>query len=237
MNKNILIIDDDIELSSDMSSYLSPHFSKVFLAHSVDEALSMFQENPTDVVLLDICLDTLDGFTICRKIKNIKDTTVILFSGLHDADNESFGFRVGADDFIRKPSMPDVILTRIKRALERKSNVENNDNNDDGTFEQDKIYTFNHWKLNLNTYQLFSPTGKEINITYRSIKLLEVFLKHKNRLLTREQLIECVYGVNHHIIDRGIDVLVCKLRNILSQNNSPELIKTVRNVGYIFNFK
>ena len=227
--EHILIVDDDAEIRHLLRDYLTRNGMR---ADAVGDGRAMrtaLSNGRYDLVILDLMLPGEDGLTLCRDLRARSNLPVIMLTARGEDMDRIVGLEMGADDYVPKPFNPRELLARIKAVLRRAQSLPG------GTFAADaKRLRFAGWTLDLSTRQLTSPQGVVTPLTSGEYRLLQVFLEHANRVLSREQLLDLTRGRDATPFDRSIDVQVGRLRRRLGDTgHEPTLIKTMRGEGYV----
>ncbi len=216
----ILIVDDEELIRSVIKEYLINENYTYVEAKNGEEAINCIKfNNDIDLVIMDVMMPKLDGFSACKEIKKIKDVPIIVLSARSEEFDKLIGFDLGIDDYVTKPFSPKELMARIKAVMKRKNG--------------DDIETFIYKDLELN-YMAHSVkiNNKQIRLTPKEYDLLVYFVKNKNIALSREQLLSNIWGYDFFGDDRTIDTHIKMLRNNLGKYR--DLIVTVRAVGYKF---
>ncbi|WP_300340549.1 response regulator transcription factor [Fusobacterium sp.] len=214
MNR-ILIIDDEEQIRNILRIYLVKEGYEVTEAEDGEEGLKVFYEKPFDLILLDVMLPKKDGWSILREVKKYTKTPVIMLTARDEIEDEIFGFEIGADDYITKPFNNKVLLARIK-ALLKKTNILIESSIEIGELI---INDSSHYVANL--------TG-EIDLAPKEYELLMYLIKNNRIALSREKLLNEVWGYDFYGDDRTIDAHIKNLRKKIGK----KAIKTVRGIGY-----
>jgi len=217
----ILIVDDEQGIREVIKEYCLLENYEVIEAENGLEAIEKIKENDIDIVVLDIMMPKLDGYSALQKIKEIKNVPVILLSARKEEFDKLMGFNLGSDDYLTKPFSPRELIARIKAILKRTNN------------ETDK-YVLDTLEVDFKGHTL-SIDNKEIKVTPKEFELLSYFIKNPNIALSREQLLNKIWGYDFYGDDRTIDTHIKMLRNNLKQYRN--LIVTVRGMGYKFETK
>lgn len=221
----LLVVDDDQEIRELLQDYLQRNgydVTPVADGHAMWRALD---NDRFDLIVLDVMLPGDDGLKLCRQLRSLSDVPVIMVTALGEETERILGLEMGADDYLPKPFNPRELLARIKGVLRRV-------NGDAGSA---RAVRFEGWTLNRDLHHLVSPDGVLVNLSTGEYRLLEAFLSHPNRVLSRDQLMEILRGRDWAPFDRSIDVQVSRLRRRLRDDpQAPALIKTVRGEGYLF---
>lgn len=229
---HILIVDDDAEFCKLLSALLNNHGFSVTETNDSSNINIILRQQNINLILLDVMLNGDDGLAICRTLRHTTSIPIIMLTAMGEAIDRVIGLEVGADDYIAKPFYPRELIARIKAVLRRERNSLNV--NHANTTEV-KI-SFAGWVLLSEQRRLFSPDNVEVSLSTGEYVLLEIFLKHPNRALSRDQLLDYMhYDNNTEIYDRSIDVQISRLRKRIETNpKNPKLIKTIRGNGYMF---
>lgn len=216
----ILIVDDEKLIREVIKEYCENENYEVDEASNGEEALNLIQNNSYDLLILDIMMPKLDGFSLCKKI-NDKDIPIIILSARTDEFDKLMGFDLGIDDYITKPFSPKELIARIKAVLKRKK-----------TSSQKFVYET--LEVDFTSHNIMID-GVDIKFTPKEFELLEYFINNRNIALSREVLLNKIWGYNFFGDDRTIDTHVKMLRNTLGKYR--DLIVTVRGLGYKFDAK
>ena len=232
----ILLVDDDTAILRMLSKYLGQEGFVVETATSGVQGFKSFEKGQPDVILLDITLPDEDGFLIAQKIRCIdNDVGIMMVTGKKDVIDRVVGLEMGADDYISKPFHLREILARIKSILRRKGvyHPEPPENTDQNSSR--KLVYFADWTVDLTARILTARDGDPVSLTSGDFKLLEVFLKNPQRVLSRDKILDKVAARQWEPFDRSVDTRVRRLREKIEKNaKTPEIIKTIRGEGYIF---
>jgi DNA-binding response OmpR family regulator len=223
----ILYVEDDETLRFITSENLERSDFEVITANDGEEAWTLFQEKHPDLCILDVNLPKLDGFTLARKIRENDQETPILFVTAKSLKEDKIeGLLLGGDDYLVKPFSIEELILKVRIFLRRSGKTP-----EPQVRETLNFATFELDKTNL----ILRQGGKEIILTYRETELLEYFVKQAGRLLTREQILETLWGGNDYFAGRSLDVYISKLRKYLSTD--PEVrIENRHGVGFIFRY-
>ncbi|MEI4802781.1 response regulator transcription factor [Bacillus sp. NPDC077411] len=225
MSKNILIVEDEDILREILKDYFLNEQYKVFEASDGKEALSLFEEEEVHLVILDIMLPELDGWSVCRRIRKTSQVPIIMLTARVDEDDTLLGFELGADDYVTKPYSPPILLARAKRLLENRKLVSKSPSNDNDTLSINGIYV--HFPSRIVTVD-----GIDINLTHTEFEILTYLMKNQGIVLTREQLITKIWGYEFVGDDRTVNSHIRNLRNKLG--DKAKYITTVVRMGYKF---
>ena len=223
----ILIVDDDPALRSLIRDFLSAHGYRAFEADGGRAMREVIDHERIDVVVLDVMMPGEDGLTLARSISARPDLAIIMVSALGGETDRIIGLEVGADDYLSKPVSPRELLARIRAVLRRQRAH--------GTAEEEnRPFQFEGWRFDPLKRVLHDPESVIISLSEGEFSLLHVFVERPQRVLTRDQLLEYSRGPDSDAFDRAIDTQVSRLRRKLASRSQRELIRTVRNEGYMF---
>jgi DNA-binding response OmpR family regulator len=228
---HILAVDDDAQIRSLLSDYLTENGLRVSTASSGAEMAAALNEEAIDLVVLDIRLRGEDGLALARSLRQRLSVPVIMLTGVRDEADRVMGLELGADDYVTKPFSPRELLARIRTVLRRTQG---------GLREQAprreiRAYRFGEFELNLRTRRLKRQDGSPVNLTNGEINLLAALLAAPERILTRDQLLEASRVYDNEVYDRAIDIQVLRLRRKIEPDpTQPRFIVTERGVGYRF---
>ncbi len=231
---NILVIDDDENLQIVLEEYLAGDGYSVKTAESVQTALKQAQENPFDVILLDLTLPDGEGLHLIPQLKSSTSAQIIVVSGKTDTTEKVVCLEMGADDYITKPFEMRELSARVKAVLRRTSAPEPSEKKPEAA-KADQVKFENGWYLDRTQYQLFNDKGESAGLTTGEFQLLEALVNASNRTLSREQLFDLTRDGKFDAYDRAIDIQIARLRKKMGDDTkNPTLIKTVRGIGYMF---
>ena len=183
-----------------------------------------------DLVVLDLSLPGEDGLSLCRQLRSSSNLPIIMLTAKTSPIDRIVGLETGADDYVCKPFEPLELLSRIRSVMRRTRQSPTNDNTGDAPV---KIH-FSGWVLDLVARHLLDPQGVIISLSGAEFRLLKLFLDRPNRVLNRDQLMDILHGREASAFDRSIDLQISRLRQKIERDSkSPEILKTVRNEGYI----
>jgi two-component system OmpR family response regulator len=219
----VLLVEDDPRLAELVTEYLSGYEFTVELATRGDRALDSFKESKPDIVVLDLMLPGMDGMVVCRQIRDISDVPILILTAREDTYDEVSGLEQGADDFVNKPVQPRVLLARL-RALLRRSQPR--------TSGDSRVLEFGALRI-VTTDRSVSWRGEQCVLSNTEYKLLLVLAEAAGRVLSRDELLKKMRGIEFDGLDRSIDNSISKLRRKFDDAVS-EKIKTVWGEGYLF---
>lgn len=233
--KNIvLFIDDDEGLQVVVGEYLSDSGYKVIGARSGEEARAAVEQNDKiDVVLLDLMLPDVEGFSLLPALTKT-NAPIIILSGKSDTTEKIVGLEMGADDYMTKPFEMRELSARIKAVIRRSAKTDEVDGDAESAVPAQEILDFGRFYLDTTQYQVFDSKKKSLDFTTGEFKLLEALALSPNRVLTREHLFDITREGKFDIYDRAIDIQIARVRKKLAKANEDQsIIKTVRGVGYM----
>ena len=202
---------------------------------SGDRAIEAFQSSQPDLVVLDLMLPGKDGYDICREIRKTSDVPIIMLTARSDTLDKVVGLELGADDYVQKPFEPKELLARVKAVLRRTEKRDAASSDAADTKENNEVISYEGFTVDMARY-VVTVDGKEIDIPPKELELLFFLASHPNRVFTREQLLENVWGYDFYGESRTVDVHVKRIREKLEKPNVTTnwQIKTVWGVGYKF---
>jgi two-component system OmpR family response regulator len=225
---HILIVDDDLEIRKLLGQYLIGQELRVTLAsdrRTLKEALAAHE---VSLIVLDVMLPDGSGLDICRDLRGAgSKVPIILLTALKEEVDRIIGLEIGADDYLGKPFNPRELLARIRAVLRRRNSA-------DETVPQNREYRFGEFKVYPGLRQVLDGQDRPVDLTGGEFELLLVLVARAGRLLSREQLLDLTSHGADDAYDRSVDVLMSRLRRKLGDNEDFNIIKTVRNGGYIF---
>lgn len=221
----ILVVDDDKNICELLRLYLEKEGYSVILSHDGEEALVKFNALNPDMILLDIMLPGLDGWQVCREIRKKSNVPIIMLTAKGETFDKVLGLELGADDYVVKPFETKEVIARIKAVLRRiGSNTKE---------EEIKEVNYDKLSVNMTRYEL-KVNGKVVDTPPKELELLFHLASHPNRVYTRDQLLDEVWGFEYYGDSRTIDVHVKRLREKLEGVSDQWSLKTVWGVGYKF---
>lgn len=227
--KKILIADDNKQLVSVLSEYSKKEGYKVFNAFDGSQALDIFKKESIDLILLDVMMPKKDGFEVCREIRRTSNLPIIMITAKGEDFEKIMGLDIGADDYIVKPFSPGEVMARIRAIMRR---LDKNDKS-----SGNKTLFYDNLKICLDTLKV-TIDGEFINLTKTEIDLLWLMANNKNRVFTRDNFLDFVWGSDFYGDIRTVDSHIKRLRAKLSRVEHPHWnIKTVWGSGYAFETK
>lgn len=223
MSARILIVEDEPDIALGLQQDLLLEGYEVEIARDGEAALARAQQGALDLILLDVMLPRKDGFSVCRELRRSGQQTpiIVLTARAHEAE-KVLGLELGADDYVTKPFSPMELRARIKAALRR------------GGGETRPSYQFGEFEVDWNRFEL-RRAGKAVDLTPIEFKLLTALVKSRRTVLTRQQLLDQVWGHDVYVTDRVVDTHIGNLRRkVEADPEQPAFIVSVRGVGYRF---
>ncbi len=224
-NGRILIVDDDPNICELLRLYIEKEGYEVLIANDGLRAVEMFTRNHPDLMLLDIMLPKMDGWQVCREVRKTSNRPIIMISAKGELFDRVLGLELGADDYIIKPFEAKEVLARIHAVLRRTSSETKNENVEEVHY--DKI------SINLTNYEL-KVDGKLIDTPPKELELIYYLASHPGKVLTRDELLEKVWGFNYGGECRTVDVHIKRLREKINGVSNQWSLKTVWGKGYKF---
>lgn len=224
MSQKVLVVEDDINIAELLRLYLEKDGFEVKIAHDGGEGLKLAENEQPDLVLLDIMLPVLDGWQVCRRLRKTTKTPIIMLTAKGEMEDKVSGLEMGADDYIVKPFEVKELLARVHAVLRRTG---------EGVPAQGKKLTFDKLVINLDSYELIVD-GKKIDTPPKEMELLYHLAATPNRVYTRNQLLDEVWGFDYFGDSRTVDVHIKRLREKLEGVSDKWSLKTVWGVGYKF---
>ena len=224
MNTKILIVEDDVNIAELIRLYLEKDGFEVSIAGDGLSALEKFKSFIPDLILLDIMLPKLDGWGVCREIRKDSSVPIIMLTAKDDTFDKVMGLDLGADDYISKPFEMKEVIARIHAVLRRIPTKEEASKN---------IIEFENLIIDMDAYQV-EICGKRVELPPKELELLNFLASHPNRVFTRNQLLDDVWGFEYFGDSRTVDVHVKRLREKIDGVSDKWSLKTVWGVGYKF---
>jgi len=226
--KKVLIIEDEKSISDIVKFNLVKEGFEVDVAFDGLAGLNKALETNPDLILLDVMLPSMDGFQVCKKLRETKTTPIVMLTAKEEEVDKVLGLELGADDYITKPFGMRELVARIK------ANIRRTEIKDGVSGEPDDIQTFGNLEIDMNRYEA-RKNGAALELTLREFELLKYLAERENKVFSREQLLEEVWGYEYYGDIRTVDVTVRRLREKLEDESSePQYIMTKRGIGYYF---
>lgn len=219
----ILIVEDDDSLAMSLEDDLRLEGYEVQVARDGELATRQALAEAYDLIVLDLTLPNKDGFEVCRELRrNGRHMPIIMLTARSEDSDKVLGLEIGADDYVTKPFNPRELRARIKAILRRTGN------------ELHERFRFGNIEVDFSRHEL-RQDGKFVPITHMEFKLLETLIRNRGRVLSREQLLDQVWGLDNHVTERAVDTHVVNLRKkVEAEPSEPRFIITVAGVGYRF---
>ena len=221
--EKILVVDDDVNICELLRLYIERDDYQVVIANDGEQAVELFNREQPDLVLLDIMLPKMDGWQVCKEIRKTSNRPIIMLTAKGELFDKILGLELGADDYIIKPFEAKEVIARIHAVLRRTSTSE----------EKEKVKEINWDKLsiNLTNYEL-RVDGKYIDTPPKEMELLYYLASNPNKVFTRDQLLDKVWGFDYYGDSRTVDVHIKRLREKINGVSDQWSLKTVWGVGY-----
>lgn len=226
-NAKILIVDDDTNICELLRLYIEKEGYTTVLAHDGEQAVDLFNKEQPSLILLDIMLPKLDGWQVCREIRKTSDCPIIMLTAKGEVFDKILGLELGADDYVVKPFEAKEVIARIRAVLRRT-----------GTSQEDAVKQVNWDKLsiNLTNYEL-KVNNTAIDTPPKELELLYHLASNPNKVFTRDQLLDQVWGFEYYGDSRTVDVHVKRIREKIDGVSDKWELRTVWGVGYKFEVK
>ncbi len=225
MQHKILIVDDDENICELLNIYLQKDGFDTSIAYNGKQAIEYAEKYSPDLILLDIMLPELDGWQVCREIRKSSEVPIIMLTAKGETFDKILGLELGADDYITKPFDTKEVIARIKAVLRRSQDSQNQNKTQEVKYE--------NLIINLTNYELV-VNGKQIDTPPKELELVYHLASNPNRVYTRDQLLDEVWGFDYYGDSRTVDVHVKRLREKLENVSEKWALKTVWGVGYKF---
>jgi two-component system KDP operon response regulator KdpE len=226
-NQKILIVDDDPKMVKLIQSNLKARGYNVFIASDGSEAIELVERELPDLILLDILMPEVDGYEVCKRIRQWADIPIIIISALGRVENKVACFNLGADDYINKPFAIDELLARIKAVLSRTQKFQGN-NRDNALIKQGEL------EINLAS-GVISASGEIIRLTSIEYKIITEFALNQGKVLSHEYILNKVWGAQFQSEYEYLRVYISRLRKKLDpKNTGTTYIQTIPSIGYKF---
>ncbi|AZV57451.1 response regulator transcription factor [Clostridium sp. AWRP] len=225
MSKTILMVDDEERMRFLIEAYLKSEGLNMIPAGNGQEALEKFKENHVDLVVLDIMMPVMDGWTACKELRKISNVPIIMLTARAEDEEQLLGFQLGTDSYVTKPVSPKVLVAKIKALLKRTYSEEEN---------QNKQNSYDGLYINKEGHEV-KVDNENVYLSPKEFELLCYLIKNKDIVLSREKILDAIWGIDYYGDLRTVDTHVKRLREKLGVKSY--LIATVRGVGYKFEVK
>ena len=227
-NEKILVVDDDTNICELLRLYLEKEGYVVKIVNDGVSAINAFKQENPDLTLLDIMIPKLDGWQVCREIRKFSDKPIIMLTAKGETFDKVLGLELGADDYVTKPFDTKEVVARIKAVLSRTAPA--SDTSDVKEVNYDKL------SINLTNYEM-KVNGVSVDTPPKELELIYHLASNPNRVFTRDQLLDEVWGFDYYGDSRTVDVHIKRLREKLEGVSDKWELKTVWSVGYKFETK
>jgi two-component system phosphate regulon response regulator OmpR len=219
----VLLIDDDERLNRLVTTYLDRFGFSVRAFTHPEQGLRALNSDHPDIVILDVMLPDIDGFALCRKIREFSRIPVVMLTARGDVTDRIVGLELGADDYLPKPFEPRELLARLQAVLRRGARIDSEERTRIGPLD-----------VNWATRSVHM-NGRDLALTTAEFELLQLLVRNRSRVLSRDRILDKMRGIDWEAYDRSIDVLISRLRQKLGDDpKCPTFIRTVRGAGYLF---
>ena len=227
-NEKILVVDDEEHIAELIRYNLESNGYKILSANNGIDAMKIVLEERPNLILLDLMIPGKDGYDVCKEIRSTKEvmnTPIIMLTAKSEEIDKILGLELGADDYITKPFSVRELLARVKAVLRRFSIVESEEN----------VLVFGDLTVDFEKREVLIKNNK-LELTLKEFELLEILIRNKGKILTRDTLLDKIWGYEYIVETRTVDVHIRYLRKkIESDDKNPKFIETIRGVGYRFN--
>lgn len=229
MSSKILVVDDEQSIMNIIAFNLKKEGYDVVCAEDGEMAIEIFEKENPDLILLDIMMPKIDGYGVCKRIRDKSDIPIIMLTARADEVDKVLGLEIGADDYVTKPFSNRELMARVKANLRRKPVLIKQENQND-----DSKNVFGELTIDFDRYEVLKR-NQPINLTIREFELLKFLAIKKNQIFTREALLSQVWGYEYFGDVRAVDVTIRRLREKIEDDASkPKYILTKRGIGYYF---
>ena len=226
---NVLIADDNLQIVSILKEYCKKNNFNVTLAHDGEETLEKIRNNKFDIVLLDIMMPKKNGFDVCKEVRTFSNVPIIMITARGEDFERIMGLETGADDYIVKPFSPGEVIARIHAILRRVIPNEN--------INQEKIFSYDNLTINFSDFTV-KISNENVSLTKKEIELLWLLSTNRNKVFTRENLLDSIWGYDYFGDSRTVDSHIKRLRAKLDNyEHETWNIKTIWGVGYKFDIQ
>ena len=235
----LLLVDSDKQERHSIREYMQQHDIVVLETISGKRSLEVLQQHLVNIILLNLDLPDGNGLDFINDIRKYSEAPLIVISNDKNLSSSIFCLERGADDFVLKPFAPNELLARIKLNLRRCKNLHSNMNfSPNNTVLQNERVTFGNWVLDFKKFQIYNQNGASGELTSKEFKILALLVEHTGQVIKREDLCHGVKEGNYVPTPRAIDVKIARIRKKIEDHaEEPQIITTVRGIGYMFNKK
>ncbi|MGG2014979.1 response regulator transcription factor [Bacillus sp. S10(2024)] len=207
---SVLIVDDEKDMLRILKAYFEREGYHVFLAEDGEQALNIFYGTKIDLVILDWMMPYVNGLNVCKEVKKHSDAKVLMLTAKSEHEDELMALNTGADDYVKKPFHPGILLTRAKKLL-----------------KEDKVIYVHNIKVDMQAKKVYKD-DEDLELTKKEFELMSCFLRNQGSILSRKDLLDLVWGIDYFGEERTVDTHVRRLREKIGT----DLIKTHRGMGY-----
>lgn len=222
MNKTVLLVEDEQRLREIVSDYFASEGFEVIEAEDGKQALALFEAHEIDLIVLDIMLPEIDGWSVCRRVRKESVVPIIMLTARSDEEDTLLGFELGADEYVTKPFSPKVLVARAKTLLKRAEG---------SVGQEENMLSMSGIEVNKLSRTVIAD-GNEVILTHKEFELLVYLMENKGIVLSRQHLLNQLWGYDYYGDDRTVDTHIKKLRSKLGEKANH--ITTVIRVGYKF---
>jgi len=216
-----LLIDDDQKLGDLLKNYLKSFDIDLSVVNDPRKAIETINRKDPDLLILDVMMPHINGFELCKMIRQESDKPIIILSARGEADDKIKGIDLGADDYLSKPFEARELVSRVHSLLRRTQKG--------STFGSDQIFQIDQQRLEV------SLNGNVLDLTTKEFELMDLFIKNPGTIFSRDEIIKEIKGIDAHLFSRSIDILISRLRHKIEDDpKEPKLIKTIWGKGYMF---
>ena len=232
MSSKILVVDDEQSIMNIIAFNLRKEGYQVVCAEDGEMAIKVFEQENPDLILLDIMMPKIDGYGVCKRIRDKSDIPIIMLTARADEIDKVLGLEIGADDYVTKPFGNRELMARVKANLRRKATVREEEKQ--VVENVGNVSNFGDLMIDFDRYEVFKR-NKPVNLTIREFELWKFLALKKNQIFTREVLLSQVWGYEYYGDVRAVDVTIRRLREKIEDDASkPKHILTKRGIGYYF---
>ena len=216
-----LLIDDDQKLGDLLKNYLKSFDIDLSVVNDSRKAIETINRKDPDLLILDVMMPHINGFELCKMIRQESDKPIIILSARGEADDKIKGIDLGADDYLSKPFEARELVARVHSLLRRTQKG--------SAFGSDQIFQIDQQRLEV------SLNGNVLDLTTKEFELMDLFIKNPGMIFSRDEIIKEIKGIDAHLFSRSIDILISRLRHKIEDDpKEPKLIKTIWGKGYMF---
>ena len=226
---SILLVEDEENLQEALKLNLELEGYEISSAYDGTEALNSIQKEHFNLIILDVMLPELDGITVCETIRLTNpDIPILILSAKNSSADRVLGLKKGADDYLTKPFNLEELLIRVNNLIKKSERLSSKQ-------PLPEIYTFGKNKIDFKASEAFTKNGEKVTLTKKEIMLLKLLIENKNEVVTREKILQVVWGYNVYPTTRTIDNFILNFRKYFEEDSrDPEYFHSVRGVGYKF---